>query len=94
VLHSESQAKLDPELVRGDVCLVLDAGANTLSLFSRHCSRPSPPVFAFRQVRLQQQQGQGQGQGQGQSEAVEGVQFAVSCIRSAETEKSVLEFWD
>lgn len=25
-----------------------DAGANTLSLFSRHCSRFAPPVYGFR----------------------------------------------
>jgi hypothetical protein len=32
----------------GDRCLILDAGANTLSLFSRHCSRLAPVVMGFR----------------------------------------------
>ena len=32
----------------GDRVVVLDAGANTLSLHSRHCSRLAPPVYAFR----------------------------------------------
>eukprot|EP01031_Cornospumella_fuschlensis_P028547 gene28547-34459_t len=33
---------------RGDVLVALNAGANALSLFSRHCSRASPAVFAVR----------------------------------------------
>jgi len=35
---------LQPE----DIIVMKDAGANTLSLFSRHCSRLAPPVFGFR----------------------------------------------
>lgn len=34
----------------GDRVVVLDAGANTLSLHSRHCSRLAPDVYAFRTV--------------------------------------------
>ena len=36
------------EVSRNDRILIMDAGANTLSLFSRHCSRVSPAVLAFR----------------------------------------------
>ena len=31
----------------GDFVLLLDCGTNTLSTFSKHCSRQTPPVFAF-----------------------------------------------
>jgi len=41
-----------PVPVAGDICVILDAGANTISLFSRHCSRVFPVVFAFRQGKL------------------------------------------
>ena len=68
---------------KGDVCLILDAGANTLSLFSKHCSRLSPPVFAFRRVRLQNKQG----------EAIGKSVYLVSCIREGEKESDLLEFW-
>jgi diaminopimelate decarboxylase len=36
------------EVSRNDRIVISDAGANTLSLFSRHCSRVSPAVLAFR----------------------------------------------
>jgi diaminopimelate decarboxylase len=32
----------------GDNVLILDAGANTISLYSRHCSRLAPPVYGYR----------------------------------------------
>jgi diaminopimelate decarboxylase len=32
----------------GDHIIALDTGANTISTFSRHCSRPAPPVYCFR----------------------------------------------
>lgn len=39
-----------PEPGVGEWVLVLDCGGNTLSTFSKHCSRLTPPVFAFRRV--------------------------------------------
>jgi diaminopimelate decarboxylase len=39
-----------PQLDVGDWVLVHDCGANTMGLFSRHCSRPTPPVFGYTQT--------------------------------------------
>jgi len=33
-----------------DRVLALDAGANTISIFSRHCSRLAPAIYAFRRL--------------------------------------------
>eukprot|EP01035_Chromulina_nebulosa_P032864 gene32864-43951_t len=63
----------------GDVCVVLDAGANTLSLFSRHCSRASPAVYAFRSADAKA--------------AGVGPFFLLSCIREVESDQDVLSFW-
>jgi diaminopimelate decarboxylase len=37
-----------PRAEEGDVLAVMDAGANCLALWSRHCSRPCPPVLGYR----------------------------------------------
>ncbi|EKX33156.1 hypothetical protein GUITHDRAFT_158931 [Guillardia theta CCMP2712] len=37
-----------PQLLVGDFVVVHDVGANTLSMFSRHCSRQAPPVYGYR----------------------------------------------
>ena len=36
-----------PEVSEGDYVVVHDAGANCLSLFSKHCSRSAPPVIGY-----------------------------------------------
>ncbi|GMH52058.1 hypothetical protein TrST_g4215 [Triparma strigata] len=36
-----------PRLQEGDYVVIRDCGANTLSTFSRHCSRLPPPVWSF-----------------------------------------------
>lgn len=41
-------ARLPKALEDGDFLAMRDAGANHLSLFSRHCSRLAPPVYGFR----------------------------------------------
>ena len=38
-----------PTIDRGNFVVIHDCGANTLSLFSRHCSRPAPAVYGYRQ---------------------------------------------
>ena len=42
--------ELPAALRAGDLVVMRDAGANSLSLFSRHCSRVAPPVYGFRTV--------------------------------------------
>ncbi|GMF34691.1 unnamed protein product [Phytophthora fragariaefolia] len=37
-----------PAISRGDFVVVHDTGANTMSMFSRHCSRPAPAVYGYR----------------------------------------------
>lgn len=54
-------------------------GANTLSLFSKHCSRSSPVVYAFRTIEAKA--------------AGVGPFYLLSCIREAETDQEVLRFW-
>lgn len=36
-----------PMIERGDYIILHDCGANSLSLFSRHCSRQAPPVIGY-----------------------------------------------
>ena len=68
--------------VSKDRFLALDAGANTLSLFSRHCSRPAPAVYAFRQ-RIDRNANGGRGD----------EHMIVTCIKAQETEEDLLRFW-
>ncbi|TMW63286.1 hypothetical protein Poli38472_002227 [Pythium oligandrum] len=37
-----------PQMNRGDYVVIHDSGSNTMSLFSRHCSRPAPAVYGYR----------------------------------------------
>ena len=39
-----------PRVEPGDYAILMDSGANTLSLHSRHCSRQSPAVVGFRSI--------------------------------------------
>eukprot|EP00913_Durusdinium_trenchii_P016105 g15138.t1 len=43
-----NDALLPAELKEGDLLVMKDAGANTLSMHSRHCSRLAPPVYGYR----------------------------------------------
>ena len=72
---------LAPPVRPGDRIIVLDAGANTLSLFSRHCSRPSPAVLGVRFG--EEEEGVG----------TDGGGLRVAVLRAAETEDDVLRFW-
>jgi hypothetical protein len=73
-----------PEPEVGDWVLVLDCGGNTLSTFSKHCSRQAPPVFAFRKQQQQQEQEQ-EGEGEG---------VIVVEIKQEESELGALDFWN
>jgi diaminopimelate decarboxylase len=74
-------AKL-PCPVANDVCVVLDTGANAISLFSKHCSRYSPSVYVFRSLRMQKNH----------DSSVESC-FFVRCVREKENDAQLLQFW-
>ncbi|CAB4015886.1 Diaminopimelate decarboxylase [Paramuricea clavata] len=40
-----------PEVERGDYLVLLDCGANSLSVLNRHCSRFAPSVFGYRTTK-------------------------------------------
>ena len=62
-----------------DYIAVLDTGANTISLFSRHCSRQAPAVFVFCRNR---------------EETDDDVTYKIVCIKTTETIEKTLSFWD
>ena len=71
-----------------DRFLALDAGANTLSLFSRHCSRPAPAVYVFRQCKEKNEEN-AKAVGRGGSKD----HMIVTCIKPQETEEDLFHFW-
>jgi diaminopimelate decarboxylase len=77
-----------PEPRVGDAIVLMDCGANTLSLFSRHCSRQSPVVIGFRRLsyRLKAKKA-----GQADEERSE---FLFAVIRQQETAEEVMAFWE
>ncbi len=68
-----------------DRFLALDAGANTLSLFSRHCSRPAPAVYVFRRCNEENTKAVGRGESKDH--------MIVTCIKPQETEEDLFHFW-
>ena len=66
-----------PRPREGDRIVVHDAGANTIALFSRHCSRAAPPVYAFASYDKE--------------DYPKGI-FAV-CVKETESDDAVLQFW-
>jgi diaminopimelate decarboxylase len=87
----------------GDYVLIMDSGANTISLFSRHCSRQAPAVFAYRnttyvdkaKVELQVvSKALGDEEEDKQKVLNKPMNlFHIACIKPKETETQVLEFW-
>jgi diaminopimelate decarboxylase len=67
------------EMYVSDKIVILDAGANTISLFSRHCSRVSPAVIGFRSF---------------ESDSLGRSRFRCARLRDEETVDQVLNFWD
>jgi diaminopimelate decarboxylase len=43
----KKEIEMRSDLQAGDFIILKDAGANTLSMFSRHCSRMCPPVYGY-----------------------------------------------
>ena len=66
-----------PRLEPGDWVAVHDCGANTFSLWSRHCSRRAPPVIGVR----------------GLMSGDEGSRLDVSVLKEGETDDDVMSFW-
>eukprot|EP00600_Ochromonadales_sp_CCMP1393_P005831 CAMPEP_0174959118 /NCGR_PEP_ID=MMETSP0004_2-20121128/3004_1 /TAXON_ID=420556 /ORGANISM="Ochromonas sp., Strain CCMP1393" /LENGTH=1262 /DNA_ID=CAMNT_0016207411 /DNA_START=127 /DNA_END=3915 /DNA_ORIENTATION=- len=81
-----------PRPVAGDICLILDAGANTLSLQSKHCSRLAPAAFAFRRIYPQPAYSRpDEPTAPASSQAP--AEYVVACIREQEEEEDMLNFW-
>jgi diaminopimelate decarboxylase len=72
-----------PTPMIGDSLLFMDCGGNTLSLFSRHCSRQSPAVVGFRRLSYEMK-----GSGREQTELM------MTIIRQQETAEDVMRFWE
>jgi len=68
-----------PELQEGDWIVIHDCGANTFSLWSRHCSRQAPPVFGVSRRSLEAKCSKS------------GVQIKV--LKQKEDPESVIKFW-
>lgn len=69
--------------------VVHDAGANTLSLFSRHCSRQAPPVYGYyRPADVGKERVLGTA-GRDRS----GEALAVALLKPQEEMRHVLQFW-
>lgn len=69
-----------PPIGPGDWVSVLDTGANTLSLFSRHCSRLAPAVVGFANATGAGSKGESA--------------FVMACLKPKETTAQALSFWE
>jgi len=78
-----------PTPAPGDVCVILDAGANTISLHSRHCSRPAPQVFAFRSAGALLEPAFPTTP----TTTTPADSYIVACVKDAETDQQLLQFW-
>uniref|UniRef100_A0A0G4G0K1 Orn/DAP/Arg decarboxylase 2 N-terminal domain-containing protein n=1 Tax=Chromera velia CCMP2878 TaxID=1169474 RepID=A0A0G4G0K1_9ALVE len=80
----KKRISLPYEVQSGDFAVVLDAGANSISMFSRHCSRPAPPVIGFTRLKT--------GGGPGGS-AFNALKVNVGVLKPAESLEDVMRFW-
>jgi diaminopimelate decarboxylase len=69
---------LPSNLQVGDVIVIRDCGANCLSLWSKHCSRSSPPVIGYEKISTAPPVGNG---------------YKLQLMRKEETLEDVLKFW-
>lgn len=73
-----------PTIARGDFVVIHDSGANTMSLFSRHCSRPAPAVYGYRCESRS---------GDQTDPATEDSGISLARLKPAETPEDVMRFW-
>eukprot|EP01038_Epipyxis_sp_PR26KG_P008732 gene8732-11798_t len=77
----------------GDVCLILDAGANSISLFSKHCSRNSPPVYGYKLMKKNNLNERYVSSLEDKKLSDEEEVLFFGLIRNQETVQSVTGFW-
>jgi len=66
-----------PAVEPGDYVVVKDTGSNTMSMFSRHCSRPAPAIYGYRSSKT----------GGGETT------IKLELLKPQETLDDVLKFW-
>lgn len=76
-----------PRMARGDFVVVHDSGSNTMSMFSRHCSRPAPAVYGY---RVKEETAENAGN---EPVADEDDDVLLTVLKTAETPEDVMRFW-
>lgn len=77
-----------PRITAGDIIMVHNTGANTLSMYLRHTSRQAPAMVGYR--RLPPSLG-----AKGEAgDAKDAEPYSWTVLKSAETSADVLRFWD
>lgn len=71
----------------GDYCIVRDVGANSLSLFSHHCSRASPAVYCYRYMSMQLDTDITL------TKPIASSVPVIACIRREDSSDKVVQFW-
>lgn len=81
----------------GDNCIIHDAGANTLSLHSKHCSRQAPAVIGFRRRTAVHHAGHRAGNAspeqQDHEQEQEQASIVAVCLKPEEALEDMLRFW-
>lgn len=72
-----------PRVSRGDFVVIHDSGSNTMSMFSRHCSRPAPAVYGYRVNEASAEA----------EVAGESDEITLTLLKPAETPEDVMRFW-
>uniref|UniRef100_A0A7S2Q2D8 Diaminopimelate decarboxylase n=1 Tax=Skeletonema marinoi TaxID=267567 RepID=A0A7S2Q2D8_9STRA len=69
-----------PTMNQGDYVVIRDVGSNTMSLFSRHCSRLAPIIYGYRKEK--------------RSDEVAGsTKYQIKLLKERETPEQVYNFW-
>jgi len=72
---------------QGDYVVLKDAGANTLSLWSRHCSRQAPVAYGYRVQRTQK------ASKVSKTELAAKVAVSIERLKPQEEFSDILRFW-